>query len=321
MMDIFPANRETSMSLSPLRPWILAGVVCLSPVAFARADDAVKPAAPKSAEEPAAFEVEAHKDIAYRNGDDADPTRHKLDLYVPKGAKDFPVLFFVHGGSWRSGKKEIYSPLGDMFAKKGVGVVIINYRLTHNDKDRKPVRHPDHIEDVAKAFAWAHANVAKYGGRPDRIIVSGHSAGGHLVSLLATDEKYLKAEKLAVDNLRGVIAMSGVYSIVPTLRVFQAAFGGDETVCKAASPLTHVHPKLPPFLLLYAETELPDLDTMAEDFFAALKKNNCEATIRKIDDCSHITIMVNLIKETDPGRKLIEEFVFKYGEPKPPPKK
>src|SRR5262249_4788227 len=66
------------------------------------------------------------RNVAYYDGDGADRVRHKLDLYLPKGRKDFPVLFFVHGGAWRSGSKDLYGPLGRLFARNGVGTVIIN---------------------------------------------------------------------------------------------------------------------------------------------------------------------------------------------------
>src|SRR5262245_28514392 len=104
-------------------------------------------------------EVREVRNLAYYEGDGADPVRHKLDLYVPKGGKDFPVLFFVHGGAWRSGNKNLYAPLGRMFARNGVGTVIINYRLSPQ------VKHPAHIQDVARAFGWTHRNIGKYGGR------------------------------------------------------------------------------------------------------------------------------------------------------------
>src|SRR5690242_10684283 len=69
------------------------------------------------------FPVEVHKDLAYYDGPDADPVKHKLDLFLPKGHKDYPVLFFVHGGSWRSGDKRLYGRLGETFARNGVGAV------------------------------------------------------------------------------------------------------------------------------------------------------------------------------------------------------
>src|SRR5438132_7046995 len=131
------------------------------------------------------FEVEVVKDLAYDTSKDADSNKHKLDLYLPKGQKDFPVLFFIHGGAWTSGDRRLYGALGHTFAKNGIGTVIISYRLTPQ------VQHPGHIEDVARAFAWTHQNIAKHGGRADQIFVSGHSAGGHLAALLVTNEKYL----------------------------------------------------------------------------------------------------------------------------------
>jgi acetyl esterase/lipase len=75
------------------------------------------------------------------------------------------------------------------------------------------VKHPEHVKDVARAFAWTRAHIADYGGCPTQIFLVGHSAGGHLVSLLATDETYLKAEGLGTADIRGVIAISGVYRI------------------------------------------------------------------------------------------------------------
>src|SRR5262245_12309842 len=118
------------------------------------------------------FEVESVKNLAYRSDKDADPIKHKLDLYVPKGVKGFPILFFVHGGAWKSGNKEIYTRLGEGFAGDGIGTVVINYRLSPK------VQHPAHIEDVASAHAWVCANIEKYGGRKERLLACGHSAGG-----------------------------------------------------------------------------------------------------------------------------------------------
>ena len=97
---------------------------------------------------PAEDTFEQHANIAYRTDKDADPERHLLDVYVPKGKKDFPVVLFVHGGSWKSGNKNLYAPLGQSLAADGIGCVICNYRLS------PAVQHPAHVEDVAKAFAW-----------------------------------------------------------------------------------------------------------------------------------------------------------------------
>src|SRR5262245_52571638 len=218
----------------------------------------------------AKFPVEKVKDVAYDSSPTADPVRHKLDLYLPKGAKSFPVMVFVHGGAWKSGNKNLYEPLGETFAKQGIGTAVINYRLT----DRKgEVKHPDHIHDVAKAFAWVKANCGKYGGDKDHLFLSGHSAGGHLVALLALDESYLKAEGCSTRDICGVTAVSGVYTITPL--VLGDIFGKDEDVCKAASPITHVKGHHPPFLIAYGNRDFPFMDLMAEELGKKLKQCKC----------------------------------------------
>ena len=118
----------------------------------------------------ASFGVKSLKDVAYHTGEDTHATKHKLDLFLPEGRKDFPVLFFVHGGAWRHGDKGflgIYSALGKFYAQHGIGAVVINYRLSPD------VQHPEHVKDVARAFAWTYHNIARYGGDPGRIFVRG----------------------------------------------------------------------------------------------------------------------------------------------------
>lgn len=281
------------------RRWLLA-VVLAGGVGFLGL-------APARADRPAAelFEVERHADIAYRTDPDADKVRHRLDVYVPKGRKDFPVLFFVHGGAWTSGSKDWYVSVGNAFAAAGIGTVVTNYRLSPQ------VKHPAHAEDVAKAFAWAAENVGKYGGRADRIFLFGHSAGGHLVSLLATDASYLKAVKHSPDEVRGVVAVSGVYRLHPEFPLFQSVFGKDEEVCKKASPLTHAGGKHPPFLIVYAESDYRELDRMAIDMHAALEKAKSPAALLKCAGRNHISIITRVIDADDPLNTAVRDFVAK----------
>lgn len=275
---------------------LFASLVASFGLAPARGD---KPGV-KSAEP--TFEVERHKDIAYRSDKEADKVRHMLDVYCPKGLKDFPVVLFVQGGSWTSGNKNLYQGLGNRFAKHGIGMVICNYRLSPD------VQHPAHVEDVAKAFAWSHQNVAKYGGKAENLFVCGHSAGGHLVSLLAIDPTYLKAEKRSPEDIRGVVSISGVYRISAT-PVFKSAFGSDTEVCKKASPINHVEAKLPPFLVAYAETELPGLIDMAKEMQSALKKADVSSQLLECKDRNHVTIITSFADDEDSLNKAFRVFV------------
>jgi acetyl esterase/lipase len=282
--------------------WLL--VICLLGLAIgpsARADDKTS-VPPKTV---SGVPVEVIKDQPYRTGKDADPAKNKLDLYLPRGKKDFPVLFFVHGGAWKAGDKKLYGRLGQMFAGHGIGTVIISYRLSPG------VQHPAHIQDVARAFAWTHENIQRYGGRPDQIFVSGHSAGGHLVALLATDESYLKAEKLSIADIKGVIPISGVYTIPPSPRL-KDAFGTDPEACRNASPLSHVKGKEPPFLVIYADKDMAMLDKSAERMHAALQKAKDEASILQVKDRTHVSIIVRIANEDDPAAKAILDFIANH---------
>jgi acetyl esterase/lipase len=251
------------------------------------------------------FPVEVVGDIAYYTGPDADPNKHKLDLYLPKGHKDFPVLYFIHGGGWTTGDRKLYGNLGRVFAKNGIGTAVISYRLTPQ------VRHPGHIEDVARAFAWTHANIAKHGGRADQIFVSGHSAGGHLAALLATNERYLAAHKLTPAAIKGALPLSGVYT-VPVDRM-ERIFGKGQAAVDSASPVRHVTGKEPPFLIVYADGDFPTCDLMSENLCRTLRAKKVEAECVKVKDRGHVTIIVRLMfSEADPATQAMLGFIAKH---------
>lgn len=256
------------------------------------------------------FEVEVHKDIPYIDGKDVDE-RQKLDLYLPKGAKGYPTLFFIHGGGWTKGSRSGFGRIGQTFAKNGVAFVSVGYRLSPT------VKHPAHIQDVAKGFAWTVANIGKYGGNPGVLFVSGHSAGGHLAALLATDDDYLKAEKLSLSNLKGAIPVSGVFVVSPRRK---NVFGEDAEVCKKASPQTHAREGLPPFLIIYADNEIAGLGKQAEAFAPALKEKKVETSILMGKDRTHGTIMMRMAGEDDPATQAVLEFIAKHSNLKLTPK-
>ncbi len=142
------------MNLRVVTSWkCLAGVFpflasfCLSPALAGEALD--KPTTPALPGDNRRYEVEVKRDLTYFDGAEADQNKHKLDLYLPKGKTSFPVVMFVHGGSWTFGDRVyfgIYEGVGKMFARHGVGAVVISYRLSPG------VQHPEHMKDVARRF-------------------------------------------------------------------------------------------------------------------------------------------------------------------------
>jgi acetyl esterase/lipase len=224
-------------------------------------------------------------DVPYAEGGDA---RHKLDLYLPDRVA-FPVVVFAHGGGWVSGDKVFYGHLGHFFAKHGVGAVLVNYRLSPR------VRFPAPAQDLARAFAWTAQHVPAYGGDADRLFLCGHSAGGHLASLLATDEGYLRAECLSLEHVRGVIPISGVYVIHWNVVLYGvgALFRGVDKA--AASPFRNVKPGCPPFLIAYAEREVWTLAGQAVRFHERLLVNHCRSRLTVAAGENHRSIIDNLV--------------------------
>jgi acetyl esterase/lipase len=255
--------------------------------------------------------VRRYADITYYDvANDPDADRHKLDVYRPKGKGPYPVLFFIHGGAWvMSSKDDVfglfgYGSIARCMAERGLVVIVPNYRLSPK------VRHPGHIKDVARAFRWAFEHCKEYDGDPQQLFVGGHSAGGHLAALLAMDETYLKEVGRAANEIRGVIGISGVYRVDAfdlqlswlsevmqvnlALRPSSVVFGDDPEVVRKASPLNHVRPGLPPFLVITGGCDDPPLQRMAKDLTAALRKNKCEFDEQEIPWRTHETLLFDI---------------------------
>jgi acetyl esterase/lipase len=269
-----------------MRPWISSGAIHLT-------GEAPSIRLPSGA---ISDTVSLEAGIEYASGKPEDAAKHKLDVYFPKGKRDFPVLFFVHGGAWRNGDRSLYKAMGNRFAGEGIGVVIPSYRLSPANL------HPAHIEDVAAAFAWTVNHIGERGGDPKRIYIAGHSAGGHLVALLTLDGRYLSKHGLNSSSIAGTFALSGVYNVEMLANVFTQ----DAEIRRQASPLTHVKAgETPPFLVTYCQWDYPFLPRQARQFHEALRKAGVKSDLVYVAGEDHISEMVNIVKEGDPTAKAI----------------
>jgi acetyl esterase/lipase len=127
------------------------------------------------------------KDISYRGATAAD-RRTTLDFYLPEKARAKPALFiFVHGGFWLLSDDEyqIGPAIAANLVSDGVAVALVRYRLAPAD------RHPAQAEDVAAAVGHLINHADKYGFDAKRVYLAGHSAGGHLASLVGLDRGIL----------------------------------------------------------------------------------------------------------------------------------
>jgi acetyl esterase/lipase len=224
------------------------------------------------------------RDLAYGDG-----ARRKLDVYVPDHlAGKAPVLLFFYGGSWSFGSRDQYLAFGQAFASLGIVTVVADYRLYPE------VTWPAFVEDGAQAVAWVHAHAGDYGGDPQRLFVSGHSAGGYNAVMLGSDPKYLKAVGGDFSWLRGVIGISGAYDFLPlTDPDYIAIFHGPMN--REAMPVNHIDGKRPPMLLAWGLEDGTVGHKNIDNMEGALKRAGSPVETKRYPGTGHVGIILSLI--------------------------
>ncbi len=209
------------------------------------------------------------RDIYYADETAHDRDLQSLDLYWQSKQDKLPVIIYVHGGGWAFGDKADIHQKPDYFLSQGIAVVSMNYRL------RWDYRIFDQAEDVASVIVWVKDNAETYGLDATKIILMGHAAGAHLVSLVATNHSYLKAAGLSLGDIVSVVAIDTASFDINRLMVelgnfierrrIEIIFGNDEEVWRQSSPIHHVTSgkNIPSFAILYvAQDEETKLQAM-----------------------------------------------------------
>ena len=173
--------------------------------------------------------------------------KQRMDLYFPgQKASNAPVLLFLHGGGFREGDRKQYGYVAEPFAKQGILTVVASYRLT-------PASHyPDQPDDAKAIVTWIYQHIAKYGGNPNAIYVSGHSAGAILAAEIGVDLAWMDTAKVPRSALRGIVPISGSYDLRNAKRKEYLPTPEDE---EKASALLHVNAPAPFALVVYGSQE------------------------------------------------------------------
>lgn len=262
-------------------------------------------------------EAQVVHDVAYRDDVDADPTKHRLDLFLPAAPADgaaWPLLVFVHGGGWTSGDKglrvggaDVYGNIGRFFASRGIGTAVISYRL------QPDVGWRDQIDDVEHAVAWLRAHVGARGGEPRAIFLAGHSAGAQLAAWQAlAPSKTPVCGLISVSGAGFDLADEQTYALGASRDYYAARFArgseGDGWIVNA-SVVRFARPELPPALILYADDDPRSLQRQAHVLDEALRAQGDASRVVVVPGQTHESIVLTLSREDRTAAPAMLEFI------------
>ncbi|WP_296622053.1 alpha/beta hydrolase [Marivirga sp.] len=257
--------------------------------------------------------VTKSKDITYmKEGFDENLPEKSLNIFSPKKSEELkPVFIFIHGGSWDSGKKELYSFFGKRLARKEIVAVIIDYPLS-----------PEYIiSDMTKATAqsvkWVKENIDEYGGDSSQIFVSGHSAGGHLAALLSTKDEYF--EPLGIKNpIKGAILIDAagldMYTFLkkknyPAGTSYLKTFTNDSVIWKEHSPIYFIDDNDPSLLIMMGGNTLPGILSSTKRFLEEYRKIVPDPNYHLQEGKKHIPMILQFFNSNNKTYDWIEDFI------------
>lgn len=233
-------------------------------------------------------------DLPYGDG-----SNETLDIFPPPArAQPAPVLVFIHGGYWRSLDKADHSFVAPSFQADGAMVVVPNYALC------PAVGIEQIVLQMAQVVTWVWHRAAQYGGDPTRIAVVGHSAGGHLATMLLSCRWKDVAEELPAQPLAGAMSISGLYDLEPLRHTpfLQADLQLTSASVARLSPAFFPRPK---GAKLYATVGLQESDEflrqnrLIREVWGPTAVPVCETVV----DANHFTVLNSL---ADPKGRLHE---------------
>ena len=220
-----------------------------------------------------------------------------LDVF-PAAQPGAPVLMFVHGGYWRILSSKEFSMAAPGPVARGYTVVVTNYTLCPK------VTIPEITRQSRAALAWIYREIANYNGDPNRIFVSGHSAGGHQTAMLASTD-WAADYGLPADLIKGAIPISGVFDLRPIRYSWlQPLVQVTEETVQRESPQLRIPDNGPPMLVTVGGGETAEFIRQSKDYLAAWQAQGMQGRYFEESDVNHFDAIKGFLDE---GSELCEE--------------
>lgn len=209
--------------------------------------------------------------------------RRRLDIYRAPKNPNGDVHVFFHGGYWRAGDKRNFSYLAKDLSDRGISTVISNYEFCG------PSRFDDVVESALSAFSWILQNIGNHGGNPNRISISGHSAGAYLCAAILTNDW----SQHPGTSLRGAMLVSGIYeprkaigtSVNQELKLTKEIASRFDLTTKRWQITSKAH-------IIVGSKEPAPWREMSESYFHRIGKNSSEGVrFTSLSECNHFSIL------------------------------
>ena len=228
-----------------------------------------------------------HKDMAY-----GELEREKLDIF-PSDQPNAKTLVFIHGGYWyKNGPSDVYL-VAEAYRAYGVTIVLIGYPLM-----------PDHpldqlVASCRKAIAWLHQNIFRFNGNPHQLYVAGHSAGGHLASMMMATNWPQSDSTLPNNIISGVCAISGLYNLLPVqLSYVNEILKMDQATVIRNSPV-QLSPETPcPLILAVGGEETAEYKAQSGELFNRWTEKGADVQLIEVMRTNHFSILTSLLDES-----------------------
>ncbi len=230
--------------------------------------------------------LSVNRDISY-----GELTLEQLDIY-PSSQQHSKVLVFIHGGYWQMLDKSNFHFVANTFCADNITTVLLNYPLA-----------PDYTMDqivlsCSNAISWVYNNIATYNGDPNQIYIAGHSAGGHLATMMMTTQWSAIDSKLPLKLIKGVCSISGLSNLVPIQLCYQNnGLRMDMETAIRNSPVSLGPLVTCPLLIAVGGGETEEFIDQSRELEIAWNKTNDQIKLIQVPGKNHYSIMDEFINK------------------------